>query len=230
MKKIVLLTAALVMSASMAFASGSSIISGTKHNLSTTSLYDKSSAQTQICLFCHTPHNAIRNVPLWNRNNPAGSGFALYTSSATLAAAVKNSSLSADSISLFCLSCHDGGAIEGRIVKYDSTGGTVSGTGTAADKITSSAAIAAGGNLTNSHPIGFDYNAAQVAGTTGLKTLATIQANTGPTGIKFYKQPAKGGVNQLECASCHKVHDNTNIPFLRTTRSGSVICLACHIK
>ena len=62
---------------------------------------------TQVCIFCHTPHNASRAVPLWNRpalDQPAASAYRLYTSSSTLSTTVKNAVLTATSESLLCLS------------------------------------------------------------------------------------------------------------------------------
>jgi predicted CXXCH cytochrome family protein len=35
---------------------------------------------------------------------------------------------------------------------------------------------------------------------------------------------------KLECASCHTVHDNSNVPFLRADNTGSALCLKCHNK
>ncbi|HIJ81636.1 MAG TPA: hypothetical protein HPP76_08010 [Desulfuromonadales bacterium] len=71
------------------------------------------SGANQICVFCHTPHNATRNAPLWNRNADPGAqygagGYALYTSSSTLSNAAKTATLTAKNESILCLSCHDG--------------------------------------------------------------------------------------------------------------------------
>ena len=34
----------------------------------------------------------------------------------------------------------------------------------------------------------------------------------------------------VQCATCHNVHDNTNVPFLRVNNAASGLCLTCHIK
>lgn len=66
----------------------------------------------QVCIFCHTPHNASPAVPLWNKvydtSASYAEGFRLYTSSATLSSTAKAAQLTASSESLLCLSCHDG--------------------------------------------------------------------------------------------------------------------------
>ena len=91
----------------------------TKHNLSnqspttgasgafvSTRSYN-SNQVNQICIFCHTPHNAQPSYPLWNKVLPTQT-FKLYTASSTLSSVAKGASLTADSASLLCLSCHDG--------------------------------------------------------------------------------------------------------------------------
>jgi predicted CXXCH cytochrome family protein len=42
---------------------------------------------------------------------------------------------------------------------------------------------------------------------------------------------SSGGNDQMECASCHKVHQpGTSYNFLRIENGGSKLCLACHNK
>src|SRR5574340_103934 len=61
-------------------------ISATKHNLSTShsvagqTIY--SSDQTEICIFCHTPHDAIKNnnIPLWTHTLSSTASYGVYTS------------------------------------------------------------------------------------------------------------------------------------------------------
>lgn len=240
MKRIILMAAVISLAATTAFAAS---IKNSKHDLSSMSGGpNKSNSVKELCIFCHTPHNAVVNVPLWNRNNPAASSFKLYTASATLTPATKASAFGANSISLFCMSCHDGGALQGRIAYYGGAdagvkspqyaSGAVAGTGSAADAITSSAKL--GTNLTNTHPVAFDYKAAVAVdpafaayAVNGNNQLTTVNANGATTPrIVFF------GSNKstVECSSCHAVHDPANKPFLRTTKSGSMICFSCHIK
>jgi predicted CXXCH cytochrome family protein len=63
----------------------------------------------QICVFCHTPHgfNAAQAGPLWNKAVNTSATYSVYNSgnqSSTFDAATP----SIGSVSLACLSCHDG--------------------------------------------------------------------------------------------------------------------------
>jgi hypothetical protein len=52
-----------------------------KHNLSVSGTGTvKASSETEICLFCHTPHLSKAEAPQWNRN-VSGSTYTLYKSS-----------------------------------------------------------------------------------------------------------------------------------------------------
>ncbi|MDH3389653.1 MAG: hypothetical protein OEN02_17340, partial [Gammaproteobacteria bacterium] len=76
-----LLLALLSVSFSL-YAERISDISNTRHNLSTTSPGTVAAvSETQICVFCHTPHQAeaIPNAPLWNRK-ASGATYTPYTS------------------------------------------------------------------------------------------------------------------------------------------------------
>lgn len=216
MKRTVLLTAALVVLATSASAL---TIKNSKHDLSLNSGASWNSTNTnEICVFCHTPHNPAQNVPLWNRTNPAAGSFTLYKTSATLTTAAKTSAFAADSISLFCMSCHDGVTGLGAMTNTSPVGDDSLKT----TPLTGPANI--GIDLQNDHPVGFSYDAAQSDDSTGLFVKATANAALG--GNAFFG----AGANMIECASCHKVHDNANAPFLRTTNKDSALCLACHNK
>lgn len=129
---LVLLVALIVL-----FISGisSSTIVGSSHDLSKDSHGGKfySTNEDEVCIFCHTPHNAIiddvgdgsgNRVPLWNRNfgpssdpNRDKTGFSLY-SSATLNA----TAFSLDQpkgYTLLCLSCHDGITAINAVVQHN---------------------------------------------------------------------------------------------------------------
>lgn len=113
MNKIVGMMAAvgvsLVMASTVLAAAGK--VAYTVHNMSSTNpgglnRYIKSDTETQICIFCHTPHNARPAVPLWNKVMPS-QAFNMYTSSSTLSPTASAVTAPGPE-SLLCLSCHDG--------------------------------------------------------------------------------------------------------------------------
>lgn len=234
MKKLVFAVAAVLAAAAVSYAA-SGTISGSAHDLTGTT-YNPTGDTDQICVFCHTPHNAERNVPLWNRVNPTAQ--TLYNSP-TLSTIAQSASFKMDSISAFCMSCHDGvtkvGAIKnlpkdiaGVDDTYPDFGNTLG---------TNYAAIGNDGqSLKNDHPIGFSYAIAQTqdnyeSGTGGLHTISEVKTAFGEKGSYQPFYVSSNGSDQMECASCHAVHqpgDSKN--FLRIENGGSALCLACHNK
>lgn len=177
------LSAKWLLMAVMAFGFSSAVmaqtISTSKHNLgSGSSGANKVSDTAEICVFCHTPHGgdvSIVGVPLWNKRLTTGATYSTYSSS-TMNAAAANDGTSSNSntgqigsVSLACLSCHDGTQAMDNILNapgsgnYDATGGTTAGLGytwteTRSDADGKLSGIANLGNdLSNDHPIGIQY-------------------------------------------------------------------------
>ena len=182
-----------------------------KHNLSTSGTGTiKSTSENEVCIFCHTPHNArqLSNSPLWNRNDP-GSTYTMYTSSTVNYTTVARP----DGTSLMCLSCHDGTVALGSV----SNSSTPISFGSLTTLPTGKTNL--GTNLADDHPISFTYDA-------GLAALdGQILA---PTSILA---PVSLDVNsKMQCTSCHDAHDNTYTNFLLNTNKGSALCYSCHNK
>ena len=161
----------------------------------------------QICEPCHTPHNASTAGPLWNHAVSAAS-YTLYASGTMDAGPAQPAG-----VSLLCLSCHDG------TVALDSFGGA---TGT--NTITGSALV--GTDLSNDHPISFAYDSTLASSDGELHDPSTASTTLGGTidaDLLFS--------GQLECASCHDVHDAAGNAFLlKIDNAGSALCLTCHAK
>jgi len=108
-------------------------IASTKHNLSISGPGSvKSDSEDRVCVFCHTPHNALTNldgihVPLWNHSL---STVATYTlpSSPTMRSTPQNPP---DGDSRLCLSCHDGTVAIGSVVNSGAAVSTISMVGPA---------------------------------------------------------------------------------------------------
>ena len=249
MKKIALLSAALiVLASSSAFAVGvvGTGIKGSAHDLQGDYGTYGNQGSDQICVYCHTPHNSVKNVPLWNRSNPSGSPFELYNS-VTLSTAAKGSSLTSENISTFCLSCHDGVTKLGAFVNdplkatdtqragADNKNTIANFAGVPVNNGTGYAALATDGqSLKNDHPIGFSYSDAvtQVAagaGSNGVRLHTASEVMTTYGGNVQNGQAFYGANQSMECASCHLVHNpGVSGNFLRIENDGSKLCLACH--
>lgn len=233
-RKIIMAMAAVMVMGAASYAAAATGIKGSKHDLSFAA--PGANQTDQVCVFCHTPHNAVKPVPLWNRNasGNAATVFKLYTSSQTfnMKPTPARDGFTADSISLFCMSCHDGSALGGTMIGAEPTGVSndalipnYGGTPTAATAITASnMKLGNGTDLTKSHPVNFVYDS--------TKDTAIVANGS----LRFPLFKANSGVaNHLECASCHAVHGKANgannyPDFLRSTMKGSALCLGCHIK
>jgi len=200
-------------------------ITGSKHDLSSTSGGKYKASGTgadQLCSFCHTPHfgsSATANLPLWNRTTTA-SGYTMYTS----ATIDMTTAAQPQGVSAACLSCHDGVvALDALMNKPGSglTGGALTFTpAITGNKMnaTDNPASFISQNLSNDHPISITYDT--------TKDTKFIAAVAGKVGVLPLYGASK---NQVECGTCHNVHDNSVSPFLRASNAGSALCLACHI-
>jgi hypothetical protein len=152
-------------------------IANTKHNLSTGGIGpNKVTVGTdEICVFCHTPHAADTTAPapLWNKSLGTLGGYTTY---ATLnSSTIDGTILNVGSISLACLSCHDGTQAMDNIINapgpggYSANGGgalglnytwNTAGGGVDADgrmKNTLTTLSMLDKDLSNDHPIGIHY-------------------------------------------------------------------------
>ena len=201
-------------------------VAATKHNLSSTQPDKVNNLSTEatafVCGFCHSPHTEAGGpAPLWNR----GASAATYTmySSPTMDMTIAGAPAS---ISLACLTCHDGtvgfdqlinGAGSGGYTAAGADQGWVFNLNAVPTTDTMPAGVTNLGNvLTGDHPISVTYDA---AADTAFNTLASVQA-----ALQLYG----AGSDQVECASCHNPHEATNATFLRV--GIDTLCTTCHIK
>lgn len=174
----------------------------------------------EICIVCHTPHNAragVADAPLWNRDITA-STFSTYTSST-----LDSVPTAPAGVSKLCLSCHDG------TIGLESFGGT---TGSTVNLIGGGDLL--GTDLSNDHPISFAYDTALVAAD-GELADPTVTSFGPPASAKVIADFLEGGVDGLmQCSTCHDVHNTeveTGAPkLLRNDNAGSALCLKCHVK
>ncbi|MBI5897928.1 MAG: hypothetical protein HZB40_01710 [Rhodocyclales bacterium] len=144
-------------------------IKDTKHNLSASGPGStKADTESQICVFCHTPHgaNTATVSPLWNRAS-SGASYTPY-SSESLDARSAQIGWSGQPLgsSKLCLSCHDGTIALGNVVNAPGSGlgSAISVTGSTGtvmppgDGATTGYTRRLGSNLSNDHPISITYD------------------------------------------------------------------------
>jgi predicted CXXCH cytochrome family protein len=190
----------------------------TKHNLSISGPGGvKSTTETEVCVFCHVPHNASTVAPLWNRRNPTTGLYTPYSSSTTKGG-TGGTMGQPNGTSLLCLSCHDGTIAPGELLSRGATKVPMSGVDASGLLLPGPSNL--GLNLSDDHPISFIYNSALATASSG--ELASPATLTGKV-----KLDASG---QMQCSSCHDPHDNTVDKFLVMSNTASALCVTCHTK
>lgn len=206
------------------------------HNLSSLSGNDAYKAvaqappgkETQICIFCHTPHGARPQTTLWSRPDPTNMGsFPIRTGLfidddpdiVNVTRYSESYSASSDypnGTSKLCLSCHDGVTAMGILAngnEIDMTLSTLSGRSSAID-------------LSFSHPISFVYNDTVV----GYLETQSPGSYIFPGANSAYLE-TRDGKTWVQCTTCHQPHQDTmatnGLPFWRAADYDTV-CLACH--
>lgn len=184
-------------------------IVGSKHDLSVRGPGPtKSPFEREICIFCHAPHSASTDAPLWNRYS-SGAQYKIYEST-TIKATIGQPT----GASKLCLSCHDGtvalGMVRNREMPIRFAGGITALPPGRANL---------GTDLGDDHPISFRYNT-ELAEANG-------ELND-PSELRGEVRLENG--DTVQCTSCHNAHDNVFGNFLVMDNYGSALCMQCHDK
>ena len=216
-------------------------IASSKHNLGTSgdSVNNSTFSGTgEICVFCHTPHGSNTGVeaPLWNKTVPTGPFTTYSTGNST---SIDGDVAAVGSVSLACLSCHDGSLAIATMINqpgsggYNAGGAILAGTWTSGsgnvDVATGQMAVGAvtnlGTNLVNDHPIGIGYCGSSVQPTGATLTCgdadfsAVSTALVNSTRIWFVEGAGGDGARQKTDLSL----------FVRTGETlPRVECASCH--
>jgi len=204
----------------------------------------------RVCIFCHAPHHAFKPgdlnspgeldyYPLWNHavttqtftgysnTDPGGNAVIPGDIAHQLNAGIDGQITGQPGgVSKLCLSCHDGSLA---VAQYGFAPATSIGNSTG-PKVTSAsrAYIGGGGDLSNHHPIGFDYASVIAAQDDEIRPIGT--GLIGSTRGLTIEKVLYGG--RVECGSCHDVHNTKNegLKLLWVEDTGSALCLSCHAK
>lgn len=200
-------------------------VSGTKHNFSSFSAAEVKTGETsEICVFCHTPHNSNPSGPIWNKQD-VGSTYNVYESQ-TLAATMSPNAPTLgqpSGSSKLCLACHDGTIAVGSLLNKPGKAGlggsfAVTGPGITAGKISSTSTSFIGTDLRDDHPISFNYSQAYPSNPE-IKDSLTL-----PAAVKL------DSAGKVQCTSCHDPHGSAFPKFMVATLEAGGLCQACHDK
>jgi predicted CXXCH cytochrome family protein len=219
--------AVLVMAALATTMALAQSVVASKHDLSTLGgIADRSTNETQVCIFCHTPHQkGMTAKPLWNKTLSAQATYGTYTNTTIDATDITDIG-GGTGVSNLCMSCHDGTVAVNSLGNTSGVGTPTMGSGTELDAtghIRSAREAYLGTDLTNDHPINFTYDATLATNDGGLATPNSARWVDAAHTIPLYGA-------KVQCASCHNPHDNQYGSFARVTNARSALCIKCHNK
>jgi len=220
MKKVLLFL--LVLSLMAGVATVWATVIGTPHDLA-----------PEPCAMCHTPHSGTGDYPLWNRLQDPQTYDTYGSISFDMGPTVQPRNPSA-----LCLVCHNG--LPSELVNYP---GPCSNPDAAYD-IEVAGCADLGLDLTDDHPLSFNFNADADLDGNNFPDAFQIRTTPSPrfaipgsiSSINYMLYGENGATDWFECATCHSVHDLAVYPgkgeyqvyFLRSDNTGSQMCLDCH--
>lgn len=210
-----------------------------RHNLGSLGEHIISTSNSEICVFCHTPHhtNTANNLkPLWNRGTSAPASFTAYGTTIG-GTTIANADIGATSLA--CLSCHDGVTTFDNIVNAPGKSGVTAGgsdrgysfwdaavTNYVSEVMTSSR-LNVGLNLSNDHPVSVTY----------YDTVASLRpVGTTISGINLTAELAASAatfdsanlMSNLWAVKGYVSNTATIADLLRGAASDRVECSSCH--
>jgi hypothetical protein len=195
-------------------------VASTVHNLSVSGPGEiRALTETEVCKFCHVPHNAIVPAPLWGHELSAAQYIVpkLRDSGGGLRSVPQP-----DGSSRLCLSCHDGTVALG-----DIAGTTIHMSGE--QRLGPGRRGYMGADLSGSHPISFvvsdnAYVDADADLDIGVKRLALM---TSDPDIRLDHR------GKMQCNTCHDPHKDLYyqegvVPRFWVKPTVGEVCLTCH--
>ena len=168
-------------------------IVGSKHDLTAAGQSQVGATQTdEVCVFCHTPHGSAVGapVPLWNKVLPDAGSYTRYSS--LNLPTFDSQEAPVGSVSLACLSCHDGTQGMDVVLNrpgsglYNALGAPIVGPG---NEMGGVPVPNLGTDLSNDHPISMQYGGGGAIDTDPDGLFA------GTLGDPDFNAPQKASVN-----------------------------------
>lgn len=200
------------------------MVAETVHNLSVSGPGEiRSLDETEVCKFCHIPHNPIEPQPLWGH---ALSQVRQYdTSTLRRGQGGERPAPQPDGSSRLCLSCHDGTVALGEIAGEPRSLRMVG-----SSHLRPGQRGYLGTDLSGSHPISFvprdeDQVGAGDGQDMGLRPVTVMRTD------RDVRLDSQG---KMQCTTCHDPHDDSNyqpglVPRFWVKRTVVEVCLTCHV-
>jgi len=166
-------------------------ISSSKHNLTTSGTgVNRFSGTDDICVFCHTPMglDELATVPQWNRALPSPSTYRTYDMLGT--STLTGQVAPVGSVSLACLSCHDGAQAMSAVISAPRSGwsnGIWTGSNQLDGRLLPGVASNLGTDLRDDHPVGVQYGGGGI----------TASSPTAPTYNPDFRAPQSSVLNEI---------------------------------
>lgn len=199
-------------------------ILATVHNLSASGPGEiRALAETEVCKFCHIPHNATVPEPLWGHALPRAARYETPPIRSR-GASDQVAAPQPDGSSRLCLSCHDGtvalGEVAGEARSIAMAGSQRLGPGRAGFL---------GTDLSGAHPVSFvvpdgDPGLGSGDHDMGLRPRAAIDADPD---VRLDRD------GKMQCTTCHDPHTDRyfqegRVPHFWVKATVAEVCLVCH--
>jgi hypothetical protein len=144
----------------------------------------------EICVFCHTPHGGDNTaaVPIWNRKLNSPASYKRYSSLGSSTFDAEEAPIG--SVTIACLSCHDGGQAIDSLINAPGSGGYtdpagvsygnmprlgnfVGGDSDGNGRLAPGVVQNLGTDLSNDHPVSMQYAGGGITGSGGVKAGTT---------------------------------------------------------
>jgi predicted CXXCH cytochrome family protein len=197
-------------------------VKNTKHNLSVKGPGNaKAVTENQVCIFCHTPHNATPGYPLWH-HQISEVQYINYWSPTLRSYSNSADAPPIDGFSKLCLSCHDGTIALGAITTGSGMIDTIP------HKLTPENPGYLGTDLSGGHPISIKFTPELIIARSKLPSGAMQLKMPNDPYVKLY--PTQDGTG-VQCTSCHDPHGGrgeTDAPPFWQKSTHDQVCLVCH--
>jgi hypothetical protein len=191
----------------------------TVHNLSVSGPGSvRAASETEVCKFCHIPHNSVAATPLWG-HELSTAHYEMPESRSESRSVVSNQP---DGSSRLCLSCHDGTVALGKIAGS----GEIRMSGSS--RLMRGTRGYLGTDLSGSHPISFVVRGElRPEDETGDMLLRPLSEITRDEKVRLDVQ------GKMQCTTCHDPHSDRYyveglVPRFWVEPRVEGLCLRCH--